>query len=202
MNQYNVTLQAVVNVRVPGIHAATVQEAADAALTKIDLYGLFDRQKPTQTVEFTAYAEEVREALVDEIGDNQHDRSIWLICRDGQWIPNPANCAERPASINHEGPPTPPKNENSDVPAVIVSVNGGVADIIYKPLGLDVTIIDYDVTGEDEGSSGLERDADGELCTISCWPGSLQVVQNEHWPMVKRAMAVAHEPKHPNKGEP
>ena len=91
MNNYNVTLQAVVNVRVPGVGAASPREAVDAALDKVDLYGLFDRQKPTPNVDFTEYAEEVREALVDEAGDEEYDKSRWFIWHNGQWAPAPTN---------------------------------------------------------------------------------------------------------------
>ena len=91
MNQYNVTLQAVVNVRVPAVEASTAQEAVNAALDRIDLYSLFKKDRPTPKVEFSEYAEEVNEAVVDDMGDEEFERSQWFIWHDGQWIAAPAN---------------------------------------------------------------------------------------------------------------
>ena len=45
MNKFNVTLQAAVNVRVPGVEATTPQEAIEAALDMIDLYSCKGRSK-------------------------------------------------------------------------------------------------------------------------------------------------------------
>ena len=102
MNNYNVTLQAVVNVRVPGVGAASSQEAVDTALTKVDLYSLFDRQKPTSAVEFIAYAEDVHEALVDEVGDEEFDKSRWFIWHNGQWAPAPTDRKEELRLLDHQ----------------------------------------------------------------------------------------------------
>ena len=101
VNNYNVTLQAAVNVRVSAIEAATPQEAIQAALGKIDLYSLLERQKPTPMVDFTEYAEEVREALVDVVGDGQYDESRWFIWHNGQWLPMPADRIEELRLLDH-----------------------------------------------------------------------------------------------------
>jgi len=90
-NQYNVTLRAAVNVRVPAVEAATPQEAISAALARIDLYSLLERREPAPRVDFTEYAEEVREALVDLVGDEKHEQSLWYIWRNGNWVPAPAD---------------------------------------------------------------------------------------------------------------
>jgi hypothetical protein len=87
MPQYNVTLQAAINIRVPSVDAATQQEAISAALGRVDLYSLLQREKPTPKVDFTEYAEEVREALVDVAGDEEYGQSGWFIWHDGQWAP-------------------------------------------------------------------------------------------------------------------
>ena len=94
VNNYNVTLQAAVNVRVSAIEAATPQEAIQAALDRVDLYSLLERQKPMPKVDFTEYAEEVREALIDVVGDEEYDQSRWFIWHCGQWIPAPTDRIE------------------------------------------------------------------------------------------------------------
>ena len=94
MNKYNITLQAAVNVRVADVEAAMPQEAVQRALDRIDLYSLLEREKPTPKVEFTEYAEEVGEALVDVVGDEEYDQSRWFIWHSGQWIPAPADRIE------------------------------------------------------------------------------------------------------------
>ncbi|MCY2928040.1 MAG: hypothetical protein NTV86_00820 [Planctomycetota bacterium] len=40
---------------------------------------------------------------------------------------------------------------------VILSVSGGVPDLVFKPVGIAVTIFDYDAEGED----GADKDSDG-----------------------------------------
>jgi hypothetical protein len=94
VNKYNVTLQAAVNVRVPGVEANTQQEAVEAALDRTDLYGLLERRQPTPKIDFTEYAEEVREVLVDEVGDEECDKSRWFIWHNGQWTPAPTDRKE------------------------------------------------------------------------------------------------------------
>jgi len=94
VNNYNVTLQAAINVRVSAIEAATPQEAIQAALDRVDLYSLLERQKPMPKVDFTEYAEEVREALIDVVGDEEYDQSRWFIWHCGQWIPAPTDRIE------------------------------------------------------------------------------------------------------------
>jgi len=69
---------------------------------------------------------------------------------------------------------------------VIITVSGGVANVMYKPRGLAISIFDYDVEGSDEGES-LSKDPDGQRCTIAEWPESEIVVGNKHWPLVKNA---------------
>jgi hypothetical protein len=66
---------------------------------------------------------------------------------------------------------------------VIISVSGGVADIIFKPRGVAVSLFDYDV----EGETDVPRDPDGEPCSIRRWPAPELVLFNEHWPLVKQA---------------
>jgi hypothetical protein len=91
MNRYIVTIQAAVNVRVAAVEASTQQEAISVALDKIDLYDLLQRNQPTPKVAFTEYAEEVREALVDEVGDEEFERSGWFLWHKGEWAPAPAD---------------------------------------------------------------------------------------------------------------
>lgn len=86
-NQYDLTLQVVVNVRVSQVQAASPEAAIDSALDRIDLYKLFARQQPTPSVSFTEYAEEVPEVLVDQAGDESFEHSQWYGWRDEQWTP-------------------------------------------------------------------------------------------------------------------
>jgi len=101
-NKYNVTLQATVNVRVPAVEAATPQEAISAALARIDLYSLLERQEPAPRVDFTEYAEEVREALVDEVGDEEYEKSRWFVWHNGQWAPAPADRKQELQMLDHQ----------------------------------------------------------------------------------------------------
>ena len=94
MNKFNVTLQAAINVRVSAVEAATPQDGISAAMDMVDLYSLLERQKPTPKVDFTSYAEEVREALVDEVGDEEFDKSRWFGWHNGQWTPAPTDRKE------------------------------------------------------------------------------------------------------------
>jgi len=68
---------------------------------------------------------------------------------------------------------------------VIVTVSGGVADILFKPVGVEVHIIDYDVDGKD--ADRLDRDPDGRLCCIARWDAGKPVTGCTHWPMVRSA---------------
>ena len=67
--------------------------------------------------------------------------------------------------------------------AVILNVSGGIADVIFKPKGITLTVFDYDVEGEKD----LDRDADGQECCIMEWPASELMVAYENWPIVKAA---------------
>ena len=49
---------------------------------------------PQPQVDFTAYAEEVREALVDEVGDEEYEKSRWFLWHNGQWRPAPTDRQE------------------------------------------------------------------------------------------------------------
>ena len=69
---------------------------------------------------------------------------------------------------------------------VIISVSGGVADLVFKPRGIAVSILDYDVQGVDEGR--IFKDADGEECIVSRWGPTHEIVAKDHWPIVQTAM--------------
>jgi hypothetical protein len=77
------------------------------------------------------------------------------------------------------------KAEAPDVPRIIITVRGGVADIVCKPAGVEVCIIDYDVDGEDERDAA--RDADGRPCRIWQEDAGAQILSQEHWPLVRTA---------------
>ena len=71
------------------------------------------------------------------------------------------------------------------IPRVIISVSGGVADLIFKPPGIAVSIFDYDVQGQEQSA----KDPDGEDCCISEWSASAQVTGNRHWPIIKQSIS-------------
>ena len=73
------------------------------------------------------------------------------------------------------------------VPRIIISVSGGVADVLFKPRGLAVTIVDYDVEGSDESEAGVVRDPEGTLCSMGEWPATKLVIANKHWPLIRQA---------------
>ena len=66
---------------------------------------------------------------------------------------------------------------------VILSVSGGVAEVIFKPVGVAISIFDYDTDGVEKAS----KDFDGERCVISNWGSQEKVISNEHWPIVRQA---------------
>ena len=102
MSTYNITLQAAVNVRVADVEAATPQDAIEAALDRVDLHSLLERRKPTPKVDFTEYAEEVREALVDVVGNEEYDQSRWFVWHNGQWVPAPIDRIEELRLLDDE----------------------------------------------------------------------------------------------------
>ena len=69
---------------------------------------------------------------------------------------------------------------------VILSVRGGVADILLKPRGIEVVVFDYDVDGDDDPC--LAEDPDGHPCRLVEWPSDQRLVENEHWPIVAQAV--------------
>lgn len=77
--------------------------------------------------------------------------------------------------------------EDQDVPRIIITVSGGVADVLFKPHGIAVTILDYDVEGEPETGGRLTKDPDGQLYSAGEWPAAELVIGNKHWPLVKNA---------------
>ena len=77
------------------------------------------------------------------------------------------------------------EKQRSSSRQVIVTVSGGVADVIFKPKGVGVDIFDYDVDREDEAR--LDRDPDGAYCSISHWAPEQAVAFNETWPIVRQA---------------
>ena len=71
---------------------------------------------------------------------------------------------------------------------VILTVSGGVADLLCKPPGVAVSIYDYDLEGSDADGKGVSRDSDGTPCCISEWGASQEVVGNTGWPIIKQAL--------------
>lgn len=75
------------------------------------------------------------------------------------------------------------KKKNNPGSQIIIMVSGGVADLIFKPVGVAVTLLDYDVDGVEKTA----KDPDGERCIVSHWNARRKVVSNEHWPIIQQA---------------
>ena len=82
--EYNVHIFAVVKVPVDGIQADSQQEACKIAAQNVDLNELLSRRfgesfsnKPYKRIGEIEWAEEIKEFLVDEVGDDNFERSTW-----------------------------------------------------------------------------------------------------------------------------
>jgi len=63
-----------------------------------------------------------------------------------------------------------PKNK------VLIIINGGVAQLEEKPLGVEVEIRDYDVEGIDaEGDERCKKDEDGDWYQLMLWEPIVEV---------------------------
>ena len=77
----------------------------------------------------------------------------------------------------------PREDSAGNAAKVILSVSGGVPDLVFKPTGVAVLIYDYDVDGNDH----TDKDPDGERCVISNWSAEELIRNQSHWPTVKDA---------------
>ena len=84
--------------------------------------------------------------------------------------------------------PKKTRQQKSPPLQVIVTVSGGVADLLLKPTGVAVALYDYDVEGSDENEPGVSKDPDGQLCCVREWEPSEEIVGCKHWPMVRKAL--------------
>lgn len=89
MPKYDVTLQALVNVRVANVEAPTRVAAIDVAEKSVNLYDLFRRDNPAAGIAFTEYAEDIHEVLVDIIGDEESKQSLWYFWDSKKWVLSP-----------------------------------------------------------------------------------------------------------------
>ncbi|MCY2927957.1 MAG: hypothetical protein NTV86_00395, partial [Planctomycetota bacterium] len=89
----------------------------------------------------------------------------------------------------NKAPPARPS-----VPHVIITVTGGVAEVLCKPRGVAVSIFDYDVEGGDPHDSRISKDPDGQACCTRQLPAGDEVVGNKHWPIVRKAIDAAARP--------
>ena len=75
-------------------------------------------------------------------------------------------------------------DENKDcIPRVIISVSGGVVDLIFKPTGVAVTLFDYDVDGVEK----VSKDPDDHKCIVGHWDSRRMIISNEHWPIIEQS---------------
>ncbi len=86
------------------------------------------------------------------------------------------------------------RKQNQKIPSlqVIVTISGGVGDVLFKSPGVALTLYDYDVDGADEKEPGVSRDPDGQLCTIRQWDPADDVAGPENWPIVKNAKEASY----------
>ena len=75
---------------------------------------------------------------------------------------------------------------------VIVTVSGGVADLLFKSPGVAVALYDYDVDGADEQDPGISKDPDGHTCCIREWDPSAEVAGCENWPVIRQARSAVY----------
>jgi hypothetical protein len=71
---------------------------------------------------------------------------------------------------------------------VIVTVSGGVADLIFKSRCVAVDLYDYDVEGSGDKDPGISKDPDGQTCCIRQWGPSEEIAGSEHWPIIRKAL--------------
>lgn len=97
------------------------------------------------------------------------------------YIPRPTKLVYASEAIDDSAEPSPDLT-------VILTVSGGVADVLAKPKGVAVLLHDYDVDGSDENEPNVSRDPDGQLCSKAEWSAEEQVAGNTHWLAVQAVM--------------
>jgi hypothetical protein len=75
---------------------------------------------------------------------------------------------------------------------ILLSVRGGVAEVMHKPRAVEVVIYEYDV----EGTDNVDQDHDGRPCNIQTYASQTRIKGPKHWPLVQSAGALAS----PNNG--
>ena len=75
------------------------------------------------------------------------------------------------------------ENQEPSSRQAIVVVSGGVADLIFKPAGIAMTLLDYDIDGVEKTS----KDPDGQRCIIAHWDTGSKVISHQHWPIIQQA---------------
>jgi hypothetical protein len=75
---------------------------------------------------------------------------------------------------------------------VIVTISGGVGDVLFKSAGVALALYDYDVEGSDANEPGVSRDPDGQLCCMREWDPSEEIVGSENWPIIKKAREASY----------
>ena len=75
---------------------------------------------------------------------------------------------------------------------VIVTISGGVGDVLFKSQGVALALYDYDVEGSDQNEPGISRDPDGQLCCIREWEPSEETAGSENWPIIRKARQASY----------
>lgn len=70
---------------------------------------------------------------------------------------------------------------------VILIVRGGVAHVLFKPQGVNLSIYDYDWESASQDDPHLSRDPDGNVCLYQEYDLCQAIIEQKHWPIVRKA---------------
>jgi hypothetical protein len=70
---------------------------------------------------------------------------------------------------------------------VILIVRGGVAHVLFKPLGINLSIYDYDWEAADENDPHLSRDPNGRVCLYQEFGPSQAIMELKYWTVIRKA---------------
>jgi hypothetical protein len=83
----------------------------------------------------------------------------------------------------------PGRKRSQDPPClhVIIVVRGGVAQVLFKPLGINLSIYDYDWEAAGPNDPHLSRDPNGRVCLYQEFGPSQAIMELKYWPVIRKA---------------